>query len=293
MIKDHSPRVNEFFKRFEQFQCASFSMAVLRQEEDNTIFPFSHKHDDYEFIIPITPMPGLKNENAIYFGEPGVVYPVASGRTHGVAYPISGVSHTDIIVDKIRFESILKSCNTCFEGVFNYEFAASTQLLYWIKLFKEEFTKGKNKCEASLLAMSTLICVELIRLGSESEKDDRHEEHSYHENIKEAMDYLLMNCCAPIHIEEIAKQYGIGKCHFIRLFTKMAGDSPYAFIVRARLAKAKMMLMHDTASITEIGLKCGFNSSSHFSDLFKKKNGIGPLEYRQNYKKMNYESTAQ
>ncbi len=103
MIKDHSPRTQNFYQRFEQFQCASFSMAVLRQDESNTIIPFTHKHDDYEFIIPITAMPGLKNETAIYFGEPGVVYPVTSGRTHGIAYPISGVSHTDISVEKNRF----------------------------------------------------------------------------------------------------------------------------------------------------------------------------------------------
>ena len=283
MIQSHSPRTKDFYIRFEQFQCLGFSVAVLRQDDNDVIQPFTHKHDDYEFIIPITPMPGLKNDNAVYFGEPGVVYPVATGRTHGVAYPIYGVSHTDIIVDKIKFETLMKGCNGRMEGAFNYEFTATPKLLNWIKLFKEEFGKSHDKCEASLQALSTLICIELIRLGGQTEKDDRHETLGYHYDIKEAMDQMLMNCCSPIQIDELAKQYGMSKCHFIRVFTKMSGDSPYAFVLRARLAKAKQLLLHDAASITEIGLKCGFNSSSHFSDLFKKKNGMSPNEYRQHY----------
>ena len=71
------------------------------------MFAFSHAHDQYEFIIPHTPIPFLLNDDAVYFGAVGYVFPVQSGRGHGMKYSLSDISHSDIVVQKDYLEDLM------------------------------------------------------------------------------------------------------------------------------------------------------------------------------------------
>lgn len=283
--KAHSPDQKNFLQRFENYTCEGFSLAILRLGIDNKVPAFTHQHEAYEFLIPITAMPGLINENAVYFGEPGVVYPVTSGRKHGIAHELTGVSNYNISISPERILGLYHSIHPEGNLTFNYEFPLSDKLHQLIKLFKEEALTLPQKSEKALCSISTLITIELIRSGTDDSLDLRHVPRSFHVSVNEAADYLLLNCCQKISLEELSRTYGLSKYHFIRKFTQVTGESPYSFLLRARISKAKLMLEFDTLSVTEIGIKCGFATTSHFSEYFKKKTGLTPAEYRNKGKK--------
>jgi len=50
------------------------------------------------------------------------------------------------------------------------------------------------------------------------------------------------------------------------------------------IAEAKNILLQPNKSIAEVAYELGFEYPPYFSRLFKKKEGISPTEYREQYK---------
>ncbi len=281
----HSPSVQDFELRFDLYTCSVLSIAVLRQSPENRMLAFSHQHDQYEFILPHTPIPGLQNEQAVYFGQPGMVYPVSRGRQHGLAYELYDVSHTDLVIDHHLFETIMDQMGIKEGREFNYEFPSSANLRLYIRLFQDEFRGKAPGYDAVLQRLAGLLCVELIRSGTNPDLDDRHQEQYFHPEIKACADYLMSHCTEKIKINELCGQYGLSKYHFIRTFTHVMGDSPYSFLMKARMSKARMLLTYEDAPVSQVSEACGFSNTNHFSDVFRQKIGCSPTEYRQTHQK--------
>lgn len=68
--------------------------------------------------------------------------------------------------------------------------------------------------------------------------------------------------------------------HFCRAFKQSLGCPPHAFIVRRRVERAKEYLRLSRMPITEVALLCGFSSSSHFANTFRRETGMAPQDFR-------------
>ena len=280
LTSGHSPAGPELQERFDLYACSGLSIAVLRHSEDNRMLAFTHRHEAYEFIIPITPIPGLINERALYFGEPGKVYPVASGRSHGLSFELRGVSHIDIIAERKAFEEALSTLGFTCQSLFNFEFHTSQRLMDLIQLFKDE-AGGQRHCAPVMNELASLIRMELILLGADPGMDLRHERQYYNHDVRDMADYILMHCTEDLTLDGLSARCGMSKYHFVRTFTRVMGETPYAYILRARIAKAKMLLEYGRLPVTEVSSQCGFSTANYFSVLFKKKTGQAPSEYRR------------
>ena len=88
-------------------------------------------------------------------------------------------------------------------------------------------------------------------------------------------------------VEEMAVLVHLSRSQLIRLFNKLLGVSPHAFVHKIRLQKAAMLLKKQTDSVLSIALACGFQSEPHFITAFKKYYAETPGQYRQNGNKEN------
>jgi AraC-like DNA-binding protein len=88
---------------------------------------------------------------------------------------------------------------------------------------------------------------------------------------------------AELSLSQLAEKIGFSVPHFCRAFRQSVGCPPHTFIVRRRLAQAQNLLRETQLSLTDIALSCGFASSSHFSNAFRRLIGTTPLSYRQNW----------
>lgn len=50
-----------------------------------------------------------------------------------------------------------------------------------------------------------------------------------------------------------------------------------------RVERAKLLLRRHEISMTEIALRCGFSSGTHFSSCFAKNEGMSPTDYQAKY----------
>ena len=101
------------------------------------------------------------------------------------------------------------------------------------------------------------------------------------EKIKLAIDQNLHK--PDLCVGELAKQFGCSIRYVQRLFSE-EDCTVSSYIRHQRLEGCKRQLA-DAAwlnhSITEIAFNWGFNSSAHFSRVFKEQYGISAREYRK------------
>lgn len=85
---------------------------------------------------------------------------------------------------------------------------------------------------------------------------------------------------AELSLSKLANLTGFSVPHFCRAFKQSVGVAPYTFILRRRIERAKEFLRHSEMPVTDIALACGFSSSSHFANVFRRETGISPAAFR-------------
>ncbi len=87
---------------------------------------------------------------------------------------------------------------------------------------------------------------------------------------------LMMSTAEQEHsLNQLAAIAGFSQWHFLRQFKLHTGITPHAFLVQARLHKAKKLLLQGTTS-AETSSLCGFSDQSHFTRHFKQALGVTP-----------------
>lgn len=110
-------------------------------------------------------------------------------------------------------------------------------------------------------------------------------QHSSDESLGRVMDYLSRHYSEVIRLSEVAEMVNMSESSFCRFFKQHTSKSFIDFLTNIRLGAASRALIDSSLSIAEIGYDCGFNNLSNFNRIFKKKKGVTPSEFRDNYRK--------
>lgn len=98
-------------------------------------------------------------------------------------------------------------------------------------------------------------------------------------------EYIQSHYSERITLTELAHIAGMSPIAFSRFFKMRAGRSVTDYIIDLRLGIASRMLVDSSKTVAEICYECGFNNLSNFNRIFKKKRGITPKAFRENYRK--------
>jgi YesN/AraC family two-component response regulator len=93
--------------------------------------------------------------------------------------------------------------------------------------------------------------------------------------------YSDSNLC----LRSIANDFSISPTYLGRIFKQYTGYSVSGYINKARVEKAKSMLLVTNLSIQSIVVECGFSNAKYFFTLFKHQQSQTPQEYRRTNKK--------
>lgn len=88
--------------------------------------------------------------------------------------------------------------------------------------------------------------------------------------IKETINYIVENISEKIEISTLASLTPWKEHHYIRIFTKYLGITPYQYILKCKMDKAKALLTETVQPINEIAYDLGFKDYSNFCKAFKK-----------------------
>lgn len=96
----------------------------------------------------------------------------------------------------------------------------------------------------------------------------------------EVIEYIDENFDKKISVNELAKIASMSKYHFIRKFKAVYSETPYGYITRVKVNKAKALLLSTNNSVDEISIMVGFNDTITFIRSFKNFTGNTPNKYR-------------
>ena len=99
--------------------------------------------------------------------------------------------------------------------------------------------------------------------------------------IRLAVELMHAHLNRDLSLEEIASAAHLSPFHFARLFKKLTGATPHAYLASLRAARARQLLAETDLPVTEVGARVGYMSSSHFAHAFRQATGISPSAFRK------------
>ena len=126
-------------------------------------------------------------------------------------------------------------------------------------------------------ALSTALAVHLLReYGAAVPGPKRQYGGLPREKLARAVAYIQDQLNTDLTVSGIAQAVFLSPYHFTRLFKESTGQSPYQYVVEARVRKAKELLTTGKFTISEVAYDVGFVDQSHLTRHFKRIFGLPP-----------------
>jgi len=175
-------------------------------------------------------------------------------------FPDLDITATLFEIDRKRY--------TCSGGT-----APLDMMIYSIKLDHGE-TLALNVAEQMLL--------NFVR---EPEADQRmaieHRTGIRNPKVLAAIAYMETHIETPMALRDLSREIGLSLRQIERLFKSNLNVTPTQYYLELRVRRARQLLRQSPMSIMEIAVATGFNSASHFTQIYKKHFGHAPSQERK------------
>jgi len=98
--------------------------------------------------------------------------------------------------------------------------------------------------------------------------------------VVEAIRLVESDAARPVRLQDLAASAGMSKYHFLRVFRRLTGMTPYQYLLSARMRRAALDLASSRRPVLAIALDSGFNDLSTFNHRFRAAFGATPTQYR-------------
>ncbi len=119
----------------------------------------------------------------------------------------------------------------------------------------------------------------LVEILSRLQKAEHMSAHS--EEVIKLKGYLDANLNRIVSGKELASAIFRSTDYCLKLFQKEFGTTPYAYQIERKIQAARTLLSDTNMSIGDIAETLGYSDMHYFSNLFKQKTGLRPLQYRK------------
>lgn len=186
-----------------------------------------------------------------------------------------------ILIDKEYFEKEYRKYADLVPHFCGTKFLICHDILKTLNLFAFEYSKQMANSDITLEAQATIITHWLIRSVLGESCDMRA--ISDHYAVARAQHFIEQHYEEEITVKRLAKLGNISVSSFTRIFKKELHVTPIEYLIEIRLQQAKKLLRRKEIPITQVALRCGFNSSSHLAASFQRELHMTPSAYRKLY----------
>ena len=99
--------------------------------------------------------------------------------------------------------------------------------------------------------------------------------------IRKALKYLQETIGRAIELDSVAREVGLSRPHFYKLFRAQVGLTPNLYLNALRMERAIEMLANSREAVADIGFDLGFSSQASFSRFFISNGVVPPSAYRR------------
>ena len=116
--------------------------------------------------------------------------------------------------------------------------------------------------------------------GTETEVEKEETDAAGSFIVRQAVSFIEESCCERISLQDVADSCYVSQWHLSKLLNKHTGQNFYDILNRARVTRAKKLMLDPALRIGDIAEIIGYTDTPHFSRVFKKLEGISANEYR-------------
>lgn len=253
-------------------------VSISKYEEDWQSIPHTHQFSELFYVL---------SGKGVFYIEDEIV-PV---ETDDLMIINPHVEHTEKTLPNDPMEYIVfgveglafsfddpDSDNTKEYSYYSYG-ADKSQLINFAQLMVKEFRDKKPGFELVCHGLLQVLLVFISRKQHLNVISDTSFQLS--KECALAKRYIDANYSKNITLDSLAEITHINKFYLAHSFTECMGQSPINYLTEVRLAASKQQLTTSNMSIAQIATNNGFSSQSYFSQIFKKKVGITPQQYRK------------
>jgi AraC-like DNA-binding protein len=98
--------------------------------------------------------------------------------------------------------------------------------------------------------------------------------------IRRVVTSMRSDAARDADLDTFAKEAGLSRSHFFRLFESSTGVPPKVYLNVMRMEQAVDAVMNQSAGVGEISSQLGFAEPAHFTRFFRNHAGVSPREFR-------------
>lgn len=149
------------------------------------------------------------------------------------------------------------------------------------KLYKVLSVKKNNH----MLEASGILYNFLANIGSYIQSNEFNNLTRINEKLNRVIEYIKENYQKELALDEMANLAEVSPSYLCRIFKRVYGMTPFAYVVRYRINVAKQWIVNNPEkSIKSISYEAGFTDCSYFGATFKEYEGCSPNQFRMMYK---------
>ncbi|MBV6627994.1 MAG: helix-turn-helix transcriptional regulator [Rivularia sp. (in: Bacteria)] len=140
-----------------------------------------------------------------------------------------------------------------------------------------------NGAESKFYAesMATALSIHLLsRYSSHQPQIKKYSGGLSDYKLKEVTDYIQENLDKKLTQAELSSIVCMSPHYFATLFKQSMGITPYEYVMKSRIEKAKQLLLKRDLTIVEICSEVGFQNQSHFTRVFRQYTKTTPKRFR-------------
>ncbi|BAZ16190.1 AraC family transcriptional regulator [Calothrix sp. NIES-4071] len=289
--------------------CQSPAIDVTRVENRRSILPIppvicSHKAGWENICLEYYQLPAFEipahyqNDYTVvihlHMGEVnrrlGECFKVENIKTGDIAVIPPGVIHSCTTTQKSEFIILILSSKLIFEAQSKdfqeeiYEviphFAKPDPLIHQIGVALKATLASDATCSYSYAeSMATALAAHLVQNYSVYKRQrTKCCKGLPLSKLLKVNEFIFNHLAEELLVGSMASEIGMSKYHFARLFKQSTGMSPYQYLIKCRIERAKILLRDKTAKISEVASTVGFSDQSQFTRHFKRLVGATPQE---------------
>lgn len=193
---------------------------------------------------------------------------------------------TDVMMPKMNGIELLKQVQLHFPKIKFIMISAYDEFKYAQEAMKYG-ARGYLLKPLEEQELSELLCrlIKEIKQGKDNEFASHidiniNNDNKSNELIIKAKEYIDENYDKKITLEDIAKFLFISPAYFSVVFKKLTGQNFVDYVNKVKIGKAKILLENSMYRVKEIAIQVGYDDYTYFCKVFKKFEGVTPLEYR-------------
>lgn len=127
------------------------------------------------------------------------------------------------------------------------------------------------------------LCIEMPRTWQNSFTHFEMRAAHNDEGVLAAEQYLRHHFDEELRFDEVAAHVAMSPRNFARRFKDATGETPLAYLHGLRIAVAKQLLETSPNTVAEIGQRVGYDDAAFFRQLFQRRTGVSPSDYRRRF----------